>query len=218
MARLVVSITGSTATGTSTLTERLTQLLGWESVLSESYLNRSPFFTSFLEDPRRWAFHNQGFFIAEYVSMYQAAIQSSTCRARVLCLDYAVAELAVYTDAMRKMGFLTGEEHKVLRKYWELFKPHLAVPDLLIYLVCDIDVVMRRLHRRGRSGEFNIDVKYVKALQSSFEEFVASWTQCPILSVDSEESNFHEDETIATIAERVTSALSSKNRQTAEDV
>jgi deoxyadenosine/deoxycytidine kinase len=124
MAECLVSITGNTATGTTTLAERLGQMLGWETVFSESYLNHSPFFANFLQNPQRWAFHNQGFFIAEYVTMYQTAIQSPAHQAGVLCLDYAISELVVYTDAMRKMGFLTEEEYGVLCSYLHLFRPH----------------------------------------------------------------------------------------------
>lgn len=86
------------------------------------------------------------------------------------------------------------------------------MPNLLIYLVCDVDVVMKRIHLRQRSGEMNIDVSYVKALQASFDDFVASWTQCPILTIDSEENDFRDDETIRIIAERALCRLSSGSR------
>lgn len=203
MQRYIISITGNTATGTTTLARRLGQLAGWRPVYSEEYLNQSPFFAKFLHDPRRWAFHNQSFFIAEYITMYQTETTRTRPENHILCLDYTVFELEIYTDAMTRMRFLACDERRIIDRYFSLLKPQLILPNLLIYLTADIDVLMRRIKNRDRLAERCIDMHYVKALQASFDHFVATWKESPILIINSQEANFFNDETIKVIADNV---------------
>ncbi len=198
----VISITGNTATGTTTLTRRLNQLVGWRAVYSEDYLNRSPFFAKLFQEPSRWAFHNQVFFVAEYIERYRAATQPSENEYQIMCLDYTVYELMVYTEAMRARGFLDLDEYRTLRKIFGLLEPTLRIPDLLIYLTARIDVLIRRIQKRGRSVESEMmDKDYLKALQRSCDGFTASWTRGPVLRIDSEKTDFlHDDDVVSLIA------------------
>jgi len=193
----VISITGNTATGTTTLTRRLNQLAGWQAVYSEDYLNQSPFFAKLFQEPSRWAFHNQVFFIAEYIERYRVVTQLFGNEDRIICLDYIVYELMLYTEAMRTKGFLDLDEYRTLRKIFGLLEPTLRIPDLLIYLTTRIDVLIGRIQKRSRSVESEMmDKDYLEALQCSFGGFIASWTRGPILKIDSEEINFLRDDDV----------------------
>lgn len=197
-----ISITGNTAAGTTTLARRLNQVVGWQAVYSEDYLNQSPFFANFIQEPSRWAFHNQVFFIAEYIEGYRAATSPSAHEGRIVCLDYTIYELGIYTEAMKSRGFLDLDEYKVLRKIFGLLEPTLRIPDLLIYLTAGIDVLIRRIQKRGRSVESEMmDKGYLKALQHSCDGFIASWTRGPVIRIDSEKMDFlHNDEVVRLIA------------------
>lgn len=198
----VISITGNTATGTTTLTRHLNQLVGWQAVYSEDCLNQSPFFAKLFQEPSRWAFHNQVFFTAEYIERYRAVTQPSKNEERIMCLDYTVYELMVYTEAMRARGFLDLGEYRTLRKIFGLLEPTLRIPDLLIYLTARIDVVIGRIQKRGRSVESEMmDKDYLDALQRSFDGFIASWTRGPVLKIDSEKTDFlHNEDVVRLIA------------------
>lgn len=194
MRKYVISITGNTAAGTTTLAKRLSQVVKWQAIYSETYLARSPFFSKFLQDHKRWAFHNQTFFVAEYIEMYQRVTRSIEPMNGILCLDYTIFELTVYTRAMKENGILDQEEYEVLTRVFELLRPNLLIPDLLIYLTANVDVLIQRMNERKRSGEKNMDRAYIEALQVSFDNFVGAWDKGPILVIDSEEYDFRYDD------------------------
>ena len=198
----LINITGNTATGTTTLAKRLNQLVGWQAVYSENYLNQSPFFAKFLQEPSRWTFHNQVFFIAEYIEGYRVVTQSSENEDRIVCLDYTAYELVIYTEAMRAKGFLDLDEYRTLRKIFGLLELTLRIPDLLIYLTARIDVLIGRIQKRSRSVESEMmDKDYLEVLQRSFGGFIASWTRGPVLKIDSEKTDFlHDDDVVRLIA------------------
>lgn len=192
----VISITGNTAAGTTTLAKRLSRLVGWQPVYSEVYLNRNPFFINFLQEPKRWAFHNQVSFIAEYTADYQVITRQTESKNQILCLDYTIFELTVYNTAMREMGFVDLDEFRVLQDVANLFRPDWLVPDLLIYVTAGIDVLVNRIRQRGRLAEKNIDTMYLRALQTGFDHLAESWIVGPVLSIDSETNNFRDDDAV----------------------
>ena len=104
---------------------------------------------------------------------------------------------------MTRMGFLACDERRIIDRYFSLLRSQLILPNLLIYLTADIDVLMRRIKDRDRLAERYIDRHYVKALQASFDHFVATWKESPILIINSKEANFFHDQTMKVIADNV---------------
>jgi deoxyadenosine/deoxycytidine kinase len=194
MKHKVIAITGNTATGTTSLTRRLSEIYGWLPVYSEEYLKTSPFYRNFLQDQRRWAFHNQAFFLGEYISCYRSAISSVECSDRVVCFDYGIFELAVYSGAMKDTGALTSSEYDILCRILDLILPTLPLPDLLVHLTTDIDVIATRLKERNRSCEALIDASYLSALDENFRDFVGSWKYSKVLQFDSGKVDFVNDD------------------------
>lgn len=196
----VICVTGNTATGTTTLTRRFNEVVGWSAVYSEDYIRRSPFFRRFLETPTRWAFHNQVFFFAEYAKWYRAVVSGEKDDHGIVCLDYSAYELLVYTEAMAACGFLDEAEHATLLSLFRVLEPTLRAPDLLIHVHAPVHVLIQRIKARGRPGESRIGVDYLRALQESFSRFMASWTRTPVLTIDSADVDFaHDDDVVRSI-------------------
>ena len=203
MRNRIISITGNTAVGTTTLTSRLSQLKEWKACYSEPHLHNSPYFNKFLRDPKAWAFHNQVFFIAEYVEMYQHVTTQMELMNEILCLDYSIFEILIYTEALKMNGALDYQEAEVIFRIFDLLRPGLVIPDLLICLSADTEVLLSRMEGRSRKDEENIDKKYIEALQTCFSRFFKSWDKGPVLLVDSSNMNFIEDDqAVVTIAEQ----------------
>jgi deoxyadenosine/deoxycytidine kinase len=202
----IVSITGNTATGTTTLARNLSKLMGWEPHYSDDYLNVNPYFGNFLHQPTRWAFHNQIFLIAEYIESYQYITQSLNTTNRTSCLDYSIFELKVYTKTMHKMQYVDDAEYNTLVKLLNTYK--LVVPDLLIYLTAGIDVILERVQQRGRASESIIDREYITKLQNDFDDYASRWDSSPIIYIDSEKYNFLNTNVIEKVAKIIQRKLS----------
>ena len=61
MNKSLIVVTGNSATGTTTLTKKISEIFSFEALFSEMFLKNSPFFGKFLSEPSKWAFHNQIF-------------------------------------------------------------------------------------------------------------------------------------------------------------
>ncbi|WP_052600207.1 deoxynucleoside kinase [Aureispira sp. CCB-QB1] len=166
MKKIILSITGNTATGTTTLTKAISERLGAKAILSENYFKVSPFFHKFLKNPSKWAFHNQIFFLSEYIEEYTKAI--ITTNTGVLCLDYHIYEIMVYSRGQFLSGYLSQEEFSSLERLQLLLMKEILLPDLTIYLQCDSQTIVDRLVKRNRLDENRIDVEYINKLNLEF--------------------------------------------------
>ena len=193
----IICVTGNTATGTTTLTERIAEFTGWKAVYSERFFNQNPFFDLFLQDPDKWAFHNQVGFIAEYLRGYRSVLNEAEATGNTFILDYAIGELAIYTQAMKESGVLTVEEYTILDRLLNFTLPILRRPDLLIYLYADTETIMHRIHRRNRLHEREIRREYVETLQRLFDEFLLLQRSENVLLVDSAKRDFVHDSQVA---------------------
>lgn len=195
-----ICITGNTATGTTTLARRLSAYSGWNVYFSDDYLNRSPYFERFLLNPAQWAFHNQVFFLAEYISSYYELIKHSQ---KPFFLDYSIYELKIYTAAMREIGYLEIDESDAVERLWDLYKQHISNPVKVIYLKSSTDVIVNRLLTRGRKNENGIDRLYIDALQKSFDNYFFEFSECPLLTINSAEVNFFDEREVYKIIDQI---------------
>ena len=60
----------------------------------------------------------------------------------------------------------------------------IQAPDLLIYLRAEIPKLIEQISRRGRSYESSISIKYLEDLNRSYEEWIAQYTEGPLLVID----------------------------------
>lgn len=206
MHRDIICITGSMASGTTTLTTRLSRLLSWEPVFSEEHIHQSPFYDIFLQFPDRWAFQNQVYFLSEYVNSYSQIIQQNN--KRTLCLDYMIHEILVYTEAMMTVGYLNKEEHDLILAIFEKLSNQIPKPNLLVYVLSDKMTVIKRIKSRQRLHESIISEYYLEEVVRSFDRLLSEWKYCPIICVDSVKYNFKDDDsTLSLIASQVQLAL-----------
>ena len=69
--------------------------------------------------------------------------------------------------------------------------PYFPKPDVLIYLDCDYDRVIDRIHQRGRDMEMNTD-PYWKKLFKRYENWINNFNACPVV-VNINEYDIHEN-------------------------
>jgi deoxyadenosine/deoxycytidine kinase len=65
-----------------------------------------------------------------------------------------------------------------------LYSPAARPPKLLLYLHGPLDVIVARIARRGRPAEKDTDVAYWAALHRRYEQWIAGFRRCPVLSID----------------------------------
>jgi deoxyguanosine kinase len=67
----------------------------------------------------------------------------------------------------------------------------IPLPDLILYLRADTDVLMQRIAMRDRSYERNMERNYIEELNRAYEKFFSKpYDDTPILTIDTNSLDF----------------------------
>jgi deoxyadenosine/deoxycytidine kinase len=100
---------------------------------------------------------------------------------------YEVTE--VITKTLYKLGEINERDWLTYYSLYETIVHFLRPPDLLIYLQASPATLLKRIKQRGRKYEGGIDKHYLDSLSQQYQRWIASWTYCPVLIIDIDESD-----------------------------
>jgi deoxyadenosine/deoxycytidine kinase len=206
MAKHLVLVAGNIGAGKTSLTERIGSRLSWwtgyESVADNPYL------ADFYGDMHAWSFHLQIFFLGHRAEQYLEAARD----ARSAILDRSIYEDAhIFARALHHMGNLAERDYLAYRHLFELVVNSLPRPDLLIYLKAPVTTLMDRIRRRARNMETGISPDYLGLLDSFYDEWLASFDLCPVLTIRSDDLDFvHHPGHLDTVVQRIQDKLAGK--------
>ena len=206
MAKHLVLVAGNIGAGKTSLTERIGARLGWwtgfESVADNPYL------ADFYGDMHAWSFHLQIFFLGHRAEQYLQAAHD----ARSAVLDRSIYEDAyIFARALHHMGNLAERDYLAYRHLYGLVVDSLPRPALLIYLKAPVSVLMERIRRRARNMETGISSDYLSLLDSFYDEWLALFDLCPVLTIRSDDLDFvHQPGHLETVVERIQDMLAGK--------
>lgn len=177
-----IAIEGVIGVGKTTLAKFLSQEYDAKVILED--IDGNPFLPQFYEDPERYAFPTQIFFL---LSRYNE-LRNLTNRdlfTRKIISDYTF-------DKDRIFALINLEEReKVLyEKIYNLLDKDIIKPSLVIYLQASLETLMERIKNRGRSFERRISEDYIKLLISSYNEYFFHFQKSPVLILNSNEFDF----------------------------
>ena len=74
-------------------------------------------------------------------------------------------DVDIFAKMHEEQGTMSKEDFKTYSELFEamVMTPYFPKPDVLIYLDCDYDEVIDRIHQRGRDMEMNTDPAYWKS-------------------------------------------------------
>ncbi len=201
-----VAIAGNIGVGKSTLTRLLTDRLGWEPVYEA--VDENPYLADFYADMQRWSFHSQAFFLSRRLQQHFYLLQHG---------QSVVQDRSVYEDAevfarnLYLQGHLSARDW---RTYYDLFGTLtllLQPPNLVVYLRASVPSLLDRIAQRGRDYEQSMAPAYLQRLNDLYEQWIAGFTLCPILVVETDHLNYVRDEShLSLVAQRVQDRLHGK--------
>lgn len=199
MRSFFLAIEGAIGVGKTTLA-RLLQPRFTTGLLLEAF-DENPFLTDFYADRTRYAFQTQMFFL---LSRYQQQQAVPTVLARgPLIADYAFAK-----DSLFARLNLEGDEWAVYKQLYDVLADRIPVPDLVIYLRADTDVLMARIATRDRAYERRMDRAYIESLRQAYERYFSTYTQTTLLPIDTDDLDYVQDPSaLAFVESQVRTAL-----------
>jgi deoxyadenosine/deoxycytidine kinase len=206
VAKRFVLVAGNIGVGKTSLTERLGERLGWQTAY-ESVVD-NPYLADFYQDMRSWAFHLQVFFLGHRAQQHLAlaALPQS-----------AIVDRSIYEDAeiFSRAGLFLGtfneRDYASYRRVYDLVVGALPAPDLLIHLRAPVPVILKRIRSRGREMESGITADYLNLLDRYYQEWMAGFDLCPVLTIRTDDLDFvHKPGHLEIVIDRMNEILAGK--------
>jgi deoxyguanosine kinase len=194
-----IAIEGVIGVGKTTLVRMLKQELHTGMLLE--VFEENPFLSSFYQDRTRYAFQTQMFFL---LSRYRQQQQVPVLMAQdALISDYMFAKDRLFAELN-----LHGDEWEIYHQIHGALAQQIAVPEFVIYLQADTEVLMDRITQRDRPYERNMDPGYIEDLRQAYDRFFLSYQDSPVILIDTNDLNFVTNPAdFQSIVARVRSAL-----------
>ncbi|MCX6067898.1 MAG: deoxynucleoside kinase, partial [Chloroflexi bacterium] len=87
-------------------------------------------------------------------------------------------------------GYIHPSDYGTYRELYETVMQFLPPPDLVIYLRASVPTLVNRIARRGRDYERSIAPDYLNSLNVLYENWIANFTLCPVLTVPADDVDF----------------------------
>jgi deoxyadenosine/deoxycytidine kinase len=198
-----VAVAGNIGVGKSTLTNLISQRLGWEPCYEA--FEENPYLADFYQDMPRWSFHSQAFFLSRRLQQHHDLLERDCS---------VIQDRSVYEDAEVFACNLFNQGHMTNRDwhtYWDLYSTLcllLTPPNLVLYLKASVPTLQRRIAQRGRDYELNISPDYLEQLNGLYERWIDHFTLCPVLTVETDNLDYvndgsHLDQIIQRVEDRL---------------
>ncbi len=198
--RYYVAIEGPIGVGKTTLARLIHKDLQAELLLE--VFEENPFLSDFYADRAKYAFQTQIFFL---LSRYRQQHQVIT---RVLQRSPLVSDYTFSKDQLFARLNLSGDELAVYDTLHGVLAEKIPPPDLVVYMRADLDVLMERIEMRDRTYERAMSRQYIADLMAAYDRFFTTYTQAPVLVLDTNALNIvRNEEDLALALERIKSAL-----------
>lgn len=183
-----IAIEGNIGAGKTTFCNRIADDFNCQLIL-ESFED-NPFLPSFYQNPERYAFPVELFFMTERHKQLQAGLLEQELFKEGTVADYFFLKTLLFAR-----NNLKAEERRLFTRLFDVLNTSFPKPDLLVYLHRSVDILRENIDKRGREYEKDITNEYLQKIQNTYFEFFRTEMSIPILIVDIERADFLNDDT-----------------------
>lgn len=175
-----IVVDGVTGVGKTSLVKIISEEFDLKP-FNEMFDDENRLLHKFFYDRPKWAFPMQTNFLTNRFKQYRQAMK----------VGQAVMDRSIYSDRIfarmyLEYGYLSPEEYAVYNNLLNALLEHVKPPQLLVYLRVQTDEAIRRIYRRGRPDEIDVEREYWDHLnqfyESNYQDF--SMGKLLILPVD----------------------------------
>jgi deoxyadenosine/deoxycytidine kinase len=177
-----IVVEGVIGAGKTSLARMLSDRLQAKLMLEE--VEENPFLKDFYKDRERYAFQTQMHFL---FSRFQ---QQRNVRQLELFSERMVSDYLFQKDRIFAGLNLSELELALYERLVGWLELEVMTPDVVVYLQASSEVLMRRIARRGRPFEKDMDPGYIKQLNEAYNHFFFHYVQAPLLVVNTNAIDF----------------------------
>lgn len=148
----------------------------------------NPFLPLFYENPQRFAFTVELFFMTERHEQMERNLLNQD-----LFHDFTLADYTFIKTLLFARKNLTNEKFRLFQKMFQVLNQSLPKPDILVYFHRNIDLLLENIKSRGRDYEKNITENYLTEIQNSYFEYFRNILSFPVVIIDLNNIDFVKD-------------------------
>lgn len=196
---MYIAIEGVIGVGKTTLARLLQPKFDAELLLE--VFEENPFLTDFYADRHRYAFQTQIFFLLSRYHQQRRVVNELLLENQNLLADYTFEKDALFAGIN-----LQGDELDIYYGVHEALAEKVVVPDLVVYLRADTDILMGRIAQRDRPYERNMERTYIEELNQAYNKFYSDQhsRRSPVLTIDTNSLDYvHKAEDLQWVENRI---------------
>lgn len=183
---MYLAIEGVIGVGKTTLARQLQA--SFQSNLLLEVFEENPFLSDFYGDRARYAFQTQIFFLLSRYHQQNGSVPQMITDGHDLITDYTFEKDSLFASIN-----LQGDELQMYYRVHEALAEKIPLPNLIVYLRADSDVLMQRITMRDRPYERSMERAYIEQLNHAYDNFFLNNTAAqlsPVLVLDTNEINY----------------------------
>ncbi len=181
-----IAIEGNIGAGKTTLCHQLAERFGCALVLEQ--FTDNPFLPPFYEQPERYAFPVELFFMTErHKQLLEHFSQPDLFR------SFTVADYFFVKTLLFAKNNLSEAEFRLFQRLFSVLNATFPKPDLLLYLHRPVEVLLKQIKGRGRNIEQNISPDYLMEIQDAYFDYLKTETETPVLILELGDVDFQHD-------------------------
>ena len=185
MTKRLILVAGNIGAGKTSLAEKLGYKLGYRTGFES--IEQNPYLSKFYGDMKSWAFHLQVFLLGQRAEQHMAAYRAQ----QSFILDRSIYEdYHIFARALHRLGDMSAEDLATYERVYKMILEFLPSPDLLVFVRAPVDALLKRITARGRQMEAGITTEYLQLLEGFYDEWLAKFDLCPVLTVPSGDLDF----------------------------
>jgi len=161
---MYIAVEGVIGVGKTTLARLLQP--AFQSALVLEVFEENPFLSDFYSDRQRYAFQTQIFFLLSRYYQQRRSVPEILKHGEPLITDYTFTK-----DALFARINLAGDELEMYYRVHDALAEKIPLPNLIVYLRADTDVLMQRIASRDRPYERNMERDYIDQLNHAYDSF-----------------------------------------------
>ena len=163
MKKQFIAVEGPIGVGKSSLAHKLSQTFNYYE--EKEIVNENPFLSDFYEDISKWSFQTEMFFLCNRYKQFQDLEAISTG---------IVSDYHIYKNKIFANNTLTPSELNKFSRIYDILTEDLEMPNVIIFLDADLEILKKRIALRNRSFEHQIEDDYLLNLKRDYNAYYRS--------------------------------------------
>ncbi|MCJ1657075.1 deoxynucleoside kinase [Staphylococcus sp. NRL 16/872] len=152
-----IAIEGPIGVGKSSLAHKLSQTLNYYE--EKEIIDENPFLSDFYDDISKWSFQTEMFFLC---NRYKQAKDIAKMTQGV------VSDYHIYKNKIFARNTLNDAEFDKFNRIFDILTEDIEMPNMIIFLDADLSILKKRIAKRNRSFEHQIEDDYLLNLKRDY--------------------------------------------------